>query len=349
MGQFGDSAVKKRHRRLAVYTFVVNPAGLDELRAYQIRLSISSLREHNPDIGIALLLSGRLPRGLARELKQWNVTIFPVQSYSDRLRALTGHRGAVFDRYLTLQKWIYLDEIDGLGADSVILLDFDTCFAQDIERLFDKYSSADWYSREEVFTSKSPDPCAKRHAPHYVDETKVRVLGKSLRLRPVPCVNLGVVLLNHKSWRTLAKGIPSFFDVLWRFYVWMALNPVAEERSDVIFLREHMATLVTPVDRGRALQYPSQNRWIKDGVSMTLVLGGLEMSVDLLRAEDSLQGIEFQNASDRVEWTLLHYFTILAPSLIERIRNRQRPGWPRLAAPPRRLTAELAREQAGRR
>lgn len=299
-------------RRIVCYsvTFPVDVSRPDLL--WQLEASIRSLRAHNRSSQVVVFVHHPVPDELFSRVEPLGVRIVLQPTYEARLAALQPRASESLSRYPLLHKFLNFSEISAMSPSQVLLLDCDTIFCGDVDRIFDAYGDAHCVAREEPTCSRSH----YGYDPAYLDETLLAHLARSQGVHPPPPFNLGVVMLNHDVWSHLANLAPVLVDLAWRFQVWMAMNPptgVAAgygEGQGVEHLRENFARLVSPNEARRALIYPSSNRWILDQMALWFTLGHLVgLRYRDFQRRDVIQNGEFllPEAGART-WVLCHYF-----------------------------------------
>jgi hypothetical protein len=310
-------------KRLVCYSLLLQNLKRRPTLLAQIVASLKSLRAHNKSVPVHVFVYGDEP-DLPQILAPHDVTIRNQGSYEDRLVRSLHHGSQVLCRYPLLHKLLNFAEIEALAPEQVLLLDCDTFFSSDVDSLFERYSKADYYAREE--------PSCKRsmigYDPYYLDEDLLDELASSEGITAPPPFNIGVVLLNNQLWRRMPPD-SLLLSYTWRFAVWMALNPgrgttaIDDTEIGIDYLRDRIEHFASDGDIRRALQYPSQNRWILDEFAFWLTLGHIPniTSEDFSR-RDVLQGAEFsRSAAKRDEWVVCHYFSNNTESFDSWIRN----------------------------
>jgi len=169
----------------------------------------------------------------------------------------------------------------------------------------DKFGAHQVYAREEPRSRRSPEG----YDASYLDEDVLARLTSHEGLAILPPINLGVVLLNHGSWREIRDRLGSMFDYLWRFSNWLARNPSLTDDPDVQKLRERHGALVER-DVAGELPYPSSNRWIREQIAFLLTLGiSPPLDLGLLSSTDIWQGCETADPQIMENAVLAHYFS----------------------------------------
>jgi len=267
------------------------------------------LREHNPDIPVALFLYGTMTAELAAVCHAHGLMVQEQGPYERRLAELCPAGWPALARYPLLHRFLNFRELAAAGVTQALYLDCDTIFFRDVDELFDRYAAADVVGREEVHTSRSHYGVDRS----FVDEPLLARLAAAEGAVPVPPFNLGVVLFNRAVVATLAALEALFLDYAWRFALWTAQHPVAGLAAgygEFLGAAEALA-LATPEDLARALPYPSCNRWILDEVALWMTLGhvpGLR-TADFDRRDVAENG-EFATAHPATAgWVLCHYYS----------------------------------------
>ena len=271
----------------------------------QLLQSLRSLRTFNQNIEVHMFIYGD-PLDLHHELNPYSVLIHEQGNYRERLVDLLPGCSELAVNPL-LHRFLNFSEIKSLSPSQVLLLDCDTVFRADVETLFSKYVHADCYAREEPMCKRSHLGYSKS----YLDEELLGDLAAKLGGQPVPPFNAGVILFNHRVWE-LERFDAIFLEYVWRFMVWMTLNPVEGEARrygeglGVNILREKLHKGNNP----DGLAYPSANRWIIDEVALWLTLGHVHnLRFEDFDRQDVIQNGEFvHNPPAESGWILCHYF-----------------------------------------
>ena len=281
---------------------------------WQLEASVASLRAYNRDISIVVFMHGASTAGVESLASKYDFVVSRQGSYEERLAVLMPHAWSILREYPVLHKFMNFASIGRFGVDQALLLDCDTVFSDDVGILFERYSSADVYAREEP-------TCRRSHYgydPSYIDEDALLSISAAEGTVTPPPFNLGVVLLNNGRWAELDALVLEFLTYVWRFMIWMALHPPSSD-TELAFgeglgidaLRRDWESLVAPPDIAAALRFPSSNRWINEEVAVWLALGKLAAGSygDFSRA-DVIQNGEFdgQHTHDH-SWVVCHYFS----------------------------------------
>lgn len=273
--------------------------------AWQWVQSIRSLRRYNGRVPVYLFLYNEPTAPLLHEAHRWGVHVHHLGDYYGCLYRLSVHCGSLV-HYPTFHKILSLPHAPTRGAAQVLYADCDTFFFDDVERLFDLYSSCDYYGREEPCSRRSPFG----YDPAHVDEDALADIVRCEGLRPVAPFNTGVCLFNHGVWHDLERLQVTFVDLAWRLLVGRHVCPVelAHFEPPIAEAVQREATLF---DRSRALAYPSRNPWIVDQFAFWLTLGFLpRRSQGFLRRDHCVQGGEPPGAEGR-DCVIAHYFSSL--------------------------------------
>jgi len=280
---------------------------------WQLEASLESLYRVAPSQRARIFFHGTPPSAIRRLTQHPQVDLVQCPTYLDRLRALVPAAASVLEAYPLLHKYLNFNGMADLAPDQVLLADCDTLFFDDPARLFDRYLHADIVAREEPTTERS----VVGHDPTYVDEPALRALGASLGLHTPPPFNIGVLLLNHGHWRTLAKLERQFVLYAFRFLVWMAEHPATGvaatfgESEAATMLRTTHAALLTSRVREAALPYPSSNRWILDQMALWCTVAHIDglRYVDFDIADVAQNGEVFAHRPRDAPWVVAHYFS----------------------------------------
>jgi hypothetical protein len=275
----------------------------------QLNASAGTLRAHNADIPVVLFLYGSPTADLVAVCRAHDVMVHLQGPYEQRLAGLCPAGWPALARYPLLHRFLNFRELVAAGVRQALYLDCDTIFFDDVAVLFDAYTGAHVFGREEVHTSRSRHGCDRS----FVDEPLLARLAVVEGAVAIPPFNLGVVLFNHGVLEALAALEPLFVDYAWRFVLWTAQHPAtgpAAGFGEFLGAAEARA-LATPAQFARALPYPSVNRWILDEVALWLTLGHIPglRTADFDRRHVAENG-EFE-AGDPASagWVLCHYYS----------------------------------------
>lgn len=293
-------------QRAVVYAVNVPPsAGHRAHLAVQLGESLASLRAHDTATDVRVFAYGASERidemKLAALADRHRAHLHAKGPYEDALaRYVSPHRARVLADYGVLHKWLALAEV---VTEQCLYVDNDTCFFGPASHLFEAYASADFYAREEPFSSRS-------HAgydPAYIDEARLFALAESEGARPLPTYNLGAVMLNHRMGPRLAALLPELLGYVWRLCLGIVrdVEPAAYTSEDQIV---RMAR--DGADTTDALPYPSSNYWIVEQLALLLALGKLEpFGHAVFDRADVVQGVEFHFVTPTALPTLAHYYS----------------------------------------
>ncbi len=289
--------------RLVYYSLANAPqSGLEELWIQSIR----SLRAHNKTIAVWLFLFNGASPELLCECERSNVRVLDHGSYPDFLQALHP-QGSVLALYPTFHKFLQLANAVTADFEQVLFLDCDTFFFDDVDRLFDRYSAQHWYAREEPYSRRS----YFEYDPSHIDEDVLAQVARSEKLRSVLPFNSGVCLLNHQIWREWERLRVPYLDLAWRLLCGRELTDHGAPLQHDQEVRRAVLTTITDSDRAHALDYPSQNTWIIEQISLWLALGHLkDFSLGTFSASDVAQGSEFYHMLESDERCVVaHYYS----------------------------------------
>jgi len=242
----------------------------------QFATSLRTLRAHNAEIPVALFVHGGMNAELAALCRAHDVMVHDQGPYADRLAALCPDGWRTLVDYPLLHKFLNFHELARTGARQILFCDCDTVFFTDVAALFDHYGDADLVAREEVHSSRSIHGVDRT----FIDEPLLARIAAADGAATVPPFNLGVVLLNHDVWNTLAPLDALILDYAWRF-------------------------------KAGALPFPSTNWWILDEVALWLALGHAPgVRTADFDPGDVAQNGEFATAEPRTAgWILCHYYS----------------------------------------
>jgi hypothetical protein len=253
-------------------------------------LSVRSLRRVSPKIPVYVqVFSQRLSPDDQDRLERLEISVQHRGSYRSALREITGDRGADLLRsYPAMAKWLALQWIPPGAHDRILGLDNDTYVLKELDGLFEAYGHARLCAREEPHSRASPLGYRQR----YLDEDLLGDVFREEGLAAVPPFNTGVVMMDRSVVAAIAENLGTALQYLWRFNLWMCRHPIENDGRDVLAMR--IADVSTVFPSAAALRYPSENRWIKEQVSMWLTVGSLGERVDLMSPSHIAQGHEYR-------------------------------------------------------
>lgn len=278
-------------------------------------LSVRSLRRVSPKIPVyAQVFTQRLTAGDQEQLERLDVTVRHCGTYRSGLREIAGDDASdMLRRFPLMAKWLALQWMPTDRSDRILSLDNDTYVLKDLEGLFETYSHVRLGAREEPYSRASP----LGYRTPYLDEDTLDGLFREEGFRPVPPFNTGVVMMDSRVVARITEHLGSALQYLWRFNLWMCSHPVENDARDVLAMRAADVSGVFP--SAAALRYPSENRWLKEEVSMWLTLGALGERVRLLSPSHVAQGIEYRQI-DRAgaHPYVIHYYSSNANDFMTR-------------------------------
>lgn len=278
--------------------------GGSDLAPVQLARSVESIRLFDPDIPVLVFLFGEPPPGFVGLLRRLNAQVRHLGDHRAYIARTEPERAELFALDLKLHRWLVLGEPELKACARLLYVDSDTIFFAPARALFDRYRDADLHAREE--------PGCRRSVHFYdrswVDEEALAALRLREGLAPVPPFNTGVCLLSRAAADAITMILPLYFDYLFRFLSWFHLHPEAGEAVGAA--RKIHDRLLSGPAAGRALAYPSANRWIVDQFALWLALGRLtSLRYGDFAPEDVWQGAEFQQMSPAAPLPILcHYF-----------------------------------------
>ena len=289
--------------RLVYYSLSNAP---DAGREKQWIQSIRSLRRYNRAIPVWLFLFNGATTELLHEAERQNVHVHYLGDYGEFFRQTHG-RGSVLALYPTFHKFLVLPHAPLGNVNQLLYLDCDTFFFDNVDRLFEQYSTHPWYAREEPSSRRS----YFAYDPDHIDEDLLEHIARSEGLRRVSPFNSGVCLLNHSIWHDFGRLRIPYLDLAWRLLCGRELNGHNSALLHDPEIQQAVLASVADVDRMYALPYPSLNTWIIEQIALWLTLGHLPaFSLGTFARSDVPQGGEFHDVL-RSGWrcVLAHYYS----------------------------------------
>lgn len=276
-----------------------------EIAPVQLVRSLHSLRAFDTEMQVILFYFGDPPPGFMEAIQRFEVEIRNLGNYVEFVRGKQARHGELFALDPKLHRWLVLQEPELTQCERILYIDSDTFFLRPPSLIFDAYRDADLYAREEPFSQRS----ILGYNDHYVHEDGLADLRDRESLEFVPPFNTGVCMLSRRMREAITSILPVYFDNIFRFFSWFHQNPLPGANSANSSIRAVYDARFHP-DTGRALPYPSQNRWIVDQVAMWLALGTLSgLKYGDFQPSDVWQGPEFRLYPRETPRPILcHYF-----------------------------------------
>jgi len=276
------------------------------------------LRRYNRDIRVHLFLFNGATPAFLDEAASHDICVQYLGDYREFLHRLYV-RGDALALCPTFHKFLTLEHAS-FDAARMLYIDCDTYFFGDVERLFDTYSQADWYAREEPFSRRSQ----YGYDPSHIDEDELSNLARRVGSQTFVPFNSGVCLLDDRAREAFAQVRITFLDLAWRLLSGQRVPDSPDNEFDAR-IAEALRTL-SATDRARALRYPSSNTWIIEQIALWLALGHVpHLSQDFLSPDDIAQGAEFDEALTRERPVVLaHYFSVLEQDFFTAVRSQGR-------------------------
>jgi hypothetical protein len=298
---------------LVYYSIASDGSGRCERQWIQ---SIRSLRRYNPSIPVHLVVYGSCRQGLFGEAQRHHVTVHMLQNYGVCFRQVPAARHAALHYYRTFHKFHSLRYLPKESGSQVLYADCDTFFFADVARLLERYSSAQWYAREEPWSARSP----YGYQSQYIDEDGLASIAHAEDLRSIPPYNTGVCVLNHGLKELLVARSDLLLDYAWRFLVGLR-----HHRDCPAELARIIRASMTSVDEHRALAYPSGNAWIVEQFATWMVLGSIRsLTHNVFEPADVAQNGEFVKAGRMSRCVLVHYFSNGEQVFFSTLRTKKR-------------------------
>jgi FkbM family methyltransferase len=278
-------------------------------------VSVRSLRKASPQIPVHVhVFSQRLTAGDQAQLERLDVTVRHCGSYRDALQEIAGDDVADLLRgYPAMAKWLALQWMPTAANARILSLDNDTYVLKDLAGLFETYGDARLCAREEPYSRASPLGCRTP----YLDEDALDGLFRDEGFTPVPPFNTGVVMMDSAVVNRIAASLGTALQYLWRFNLWMCRHPIENDFKDVQAMRAADVSAVFPA--ATVLRFPSENRWIKEQVSMWLTLGALGERVGLVSPRHVAQGNEYRQIDRSGGYPhVIHYYSSNADDFMSR-------------------------------
>jgi adenine-specific DNA methylase len=164
-----------------------------------LNISIKSLRKYNKTIKIFLFIYG-------------DISGLDLSFFNDNQVTLI-YKPVAEPEYLTSLKWLSLNELKDIGEERLLFVDADTFFSDDIQKLFDQCTQADFYAREEAGTEKNKirHEIGRVNLEYVIIEKTYHFLLKAYKTREMPFFNTGVMLFNHNIFKQI-PGYLSFYQ-----------------------------------------------------------------------------------------------------------------------------------------
>lgn len=287
---------------LIYYSLVTASGAVQEDQWLQ---SVRSLRRYNGEVPVHLVIYGALPPRIRSEAIRSAVTIHQMCDYTEYLRAIS-KRGALLTQYPTFHKFLSSHQLPTQDVSQILFLDCDTFFFDDAEKIFNLYSSCDWYAREEPYSRCSH----LGYDPGYLNQEAFEMLLQKEGLEQVLPFNSGVCVLNNRIWDRFDQLRESYLDFVWRLLVGrqLGMSISGRERKEI---DSTFVNRLTQDDRLRALPYHSKNPWIIDQIALWMMLGCLRppVSQGFLERRHVAQNGEIYTALDKGPRCIVaHYF-----------------------------------------
>jgi hypothetical protein len=306
--------------RLVYYSLLLPENSYNKVRINQLIGSVQSLRKFNSSIRVQVHLIGELPESALAKLKSFNVHIINFQPYADLIEQHLPGCGLWLSRYPVMHKFLTMNALQQFNPAQALYLDSDTYILGDIERLFDNYSDAHIYAREEPGSRNSPIG----YHPDYLDEDKLFALEAELNCSKVEPFNTGVLLMNKNIWAQLLCLAREYLMHIARFSIWMEGKEQSRNASpDVVYLTRNKSNLCDVIEKLPPLPFPSSNFWIKEQVALWLSVGSIKnISTGTFELDHVLQGGEELRAPGQLLMPIVsHYYTKNTTLFIETIQS----------------------------
>ncbi|MDQ2963160.1 MAG: hypothetical protein M3R31_08395 [Pseudomonadota bacterium] len=285
---------------LTFYTLVNDE--IPEHVYWALENSLSSLRKFNSTIRVVCYCLGPPPERTSQILRRYDVEAIYLEDCLSQFRTHCPDGWQLLAKYAVSTKWLGVAALTKLEPSQALYIDKDTFFFDDVDILFQTYRHADIYARSEPM---------REEGKIVIDNVFYRGIAEKEQSNAVALFEVGVMLFNNHSWHTIKSCLSDIYSYIWRFSVWMALNPDPQfDSSDIVFLRENKDGLLSIEAANRALKFPWMNRWIRETFAISLTLGKLQnFSMGRLESRDVLQNGEFDIVgSSEANPVMVHYF-----------------------------------------
>jgi hypothetical protein len=272
--------------------------------------SIASLRRFNRDIPVRLFVFGQVGDEIRDAADRYRASVTQCGRYEGHIRGLSPAKARAVSLNPRLHKHLVLSYFNEQNLSQLMYLDCDTYFLDDVTRLFDHYSTAQWYARED----------------RYVDERIFARLATSEEACPVPTYNSGVIVLNRPGWQTLSLQDRTLVGYVWRLLVGLYMGTERDVALDLLQQRA-IAEALTPEDASQRIDIPAKYSWIVGQIACWLTLGKVpELARDSIGTKHVLQGPEFYHAGmPGYDPVLIHYFSCWQRSFFDWLQARECP------------------------
>lgn len=280
--------------------------GHSEMSALQLAASVQSLRMLDARTPVYIFFFGTPPAGFLEVINRFNVDTHDLGNYRQYFLEIQPDYGEVFALDPKIHRWLVLNEPVLKACSRLLYVDSDTIFLQPASEIFERYTAAEFYAREEPFCRRS----TLGYDSAYVDEDQIAELQMRERLNSIAPFNTGVFLSSREAADAITSVLPYYFDYLLRLLSFLHADRGPIPNSVNSSIQAIYDDRFRP-DTNRALPLPSRNSWIIDQIAMWLALGKLDtFHYEDFDAIDVWQGAEFRQASEfTCSPMLIHYFS----------------------------------------
>jgi hypothetical protein len=248
----------------AVYFSINN----DAKYLFMAEKSIVSLRRYNKMITVYLFVYGNPPLTFLRSMKRLGVSVQVKKP--------------VLKKNLYYLKWYPLPT---LHEPRLLFVDADTLFFDNVEKLFRRYQTKDFYARRECGLEPGPSiyMIGSRSVTTRLDKNKFAKMARALGSKQLPVFNSGVMLFNHSSYKKIYGDGRDFSEI-----------------------KRQIET--------RKVPYPHPNRSIEEEFAACMAMGRVKgLTYDLMDHNVSPYFVEWNSAVCKSRGIVMHVWSGFYP------------------------------------